>query len=62
MRVILFGVSKVGENYVFNYLDIEVVVFMDNDSVKYGICFMGYFIIVFVDINIYDVDSIIIIS
>jgi lipopolysaccharide cholinephosphotransferase len=62
MRVILFGASKAGENYLNNHPDVDVVAFADNDSAKHGTTFFGYPIIAPTDIATYHVDSIVITS
>lgn len=62
MKVILFGASKAGENYISNHPNIKVLAFADNDSAKHGSSFMGYPVIAPTDISSYDIDNVIITS
>ncbi len=62
MKVILFGASKGGENYIFNHPDVDVIAVVDNDQSKHGSVFMDRPIIAPADITSYTVDSIIITS
>ena len=41
MKVILFGASKGGENYVANHPQVDVIAFVDNDASKQGSSFLG---------------------
>lgn len=62
MKVILFGASKGGENYISNHPDVDVIAVVDNDQSKYGSVFMDRPVIAPADITSYTVDSIIITS
>ncbi|NDV89879.1 lipopolysaccharide biosynthesis protein [Alteromonas sp. 345S023] len=62
MRVILFGASKAGENYISNHPNIKVVAFADNDSAKLGTMFLGRPVIAPTEIATHHVDSIVITS
>ena len=62
MKVILFGASKGGENYIANHPDVDVLAFVDNDQSKHGSAFMDRPIIAPTEISSYNVDSIVITS
>ena len=62
MKVILFGASKGGENYISNHPDVDVIAVVDNDQSKHGSVFMDRPVIAPADITSYTVDSIIITS
>ena len=62
MKVILFGASKGGENYIANHPNIAVVAFIDNDESKHGTTFLDRPVIAPSDITTYSFDSIIITS
>lgn len=62
MKVILFGASKGGENYITNHPDLEIVAFVDNDASKHGTMFMGFPIIAPTTIALHSFDSIVITS
>lgn len=62
MKVILFGASKGGENYIANHPNVDVIAFADNDSAKHGMTLMGRRVIAPTDIVSLDFDSIVITS
>ncbi|WP_421133890.1 LicD family protein [Alteromonas sp. A079] len=62
MKVILFGASKGGENYIANHPDLEIVAFVDNDASKHGTMFMGFPIIAPESIASHRFDNIVITS
>jgi phosphorylcholine metabolism protein LicD len=62
MKVILFGASKGGENYIANHPNIDVVAFSDNDESKHGTTFLDRPVIAPADITTYSFDSIVITS
>lgn len=62
MKIILFGASKGGENYIANHPDVEIVAIADNDSMKHGLTLLGRQIIAPTEIMAHDFDSVVITS
>ena len=62
MKVILFGASKGGENYVANHPQVDVIAFVDNDASKQGSSFLGRPIIAPAEISAHCIDKVVITS
>ena len=62
MKLVLFGASKGGENYIANHPEADVVAFADNDVSKHGAHFLGRPIIAPTDLMSYAVDKVVITS